>query len=67
MADNGVTKATIYHNNPKGTCPNCDYYVPTYLQEGSHLTVVPPENAVAPTPRWVTVPKTYVGNANSPY
>jgi hypothetical protein len=67
MKENGVTKATIYHNNPSGTCGNCDYYLPTYLQEGSQLTVVPPENAVPPTPRWIDVPKTYVGNSKSPY
>lgn len=67
MQENGVTRATLYHNNPNGTCGNCDYYLPTYLQEGSVLNVVPPENAAAPTPRWIDVPKTYTGNSNSPY
>jgi SCP1.201-like deaminase len=67
MAKNGVTKATFYHNNPNGTCGNCDYYLPTYLQEGSALKVVPPENAVAPTPRWIDDPKTYTGNNKSAY
>jgi hypothetical protein len=67
MAEDGITEATVYHNNPKGTCPNCDNYVSTYLQEGSELTVVPPENAVAPKRNWIDVPKTYVGNSKSPY
>jgi uncharacterized Zn-binding protein involved in type VI secretion len=67
MKENGVTQATLYHNNPKGTCGNCDYYLPTFLDQNSTMTVVPPENAVAPTPRWVDVPKTYTGNSNSPY
>ena len=67
MQQDNITEATVFHNNPKGTCGNCDYYLPTYLQEGSALTVVPPENAVAPTPRWIDVPKTYTGNGKSPY
>jgi Double-stranded DNA deaminase toxin A len=67
MKDNGVKSATVYHNNPRGTCGNCDYYVPTFLEESSVLTVVPPANAVPPTARWIAVPKTYVGNSKSPY
>ena len=67
MKDNGVTNATVYHNNPRGTCGNCDYYVPTFLEENSVLKVVPPANAVPPTSRWIAVPKIYVGNSKSPY
>ena len=67
MGQNNVTEATMYHNSPNGTCGNCDYYLPTFLQNGSSLKVVPPTNAVAPTPRWIDVPKTYVGNANSQF
>jgi hypothetical protein len=67
MAEHGVTDATLYHNHPNGTCPNCDAYLPTYLQEGSTLRVVPPRNARARTRRWVTGPKSYTGNSGSPF
>jgi RHS repeat-associated protein len=67
MKENGVTEATVYHNHPGGTCPNCNRYLPTFLEEGSTMTVVPPENALPKTPSWVGVPKTYTGNSGSPY
>ncbi|HEX9063141.1 MAG TPA: DddA-like double-stranded DNA deaminase toxin, partial [Clostridia bacterium] len=67
MNENGILEADIYHNNPNGTCPNCDRYLPTYLNEGSKLTVYPPENAVPKTPNWKAEPKTYTGNNKSPY
>jgi hypothetical protein len=66
MRENEVTEGTVYHNNTDGTCPYCDKMLPTLLDENSTLTVVPPENAVAPKPSWVDRPKTYEGNANQP-
>ena len=67
MEENGVTGATLYHNNPSGTCPNCDRYLPTFLQQNSSLTVVSPANAQPRTPLWNTAPTTYTGNSKSPY
>jgi hypothetical protein len=67
MRDNGVTDAIVYHNNPKGTCGNCDYFLPTFLEQNSTLRVIPPKNAVAPSSRWISIPKTYTGNSRSPY
>lgn len=67
MQQNGVTRAMVYMNHPGGICPNCNNWLPVFLQEGSQLRVFPLESAVAPKPTWVTVPKTYTGNARSPY
>jgi hypothetical protein len=67
MQEEGITDAVLYHDNINGTCPNCDRYLPTYLEEGSTLTVVPPEDATPKTPRWQAAPKTYTGNDKSPY
>ena len=63
MMQNRVTDAFLWHNHPSGTCGNCDYFLPSFLQEGSTMTVIPPSDAVPRTPRWVGVPKTYTGNA----
>lgn len=66
MRDNSITQGTVYHNNTNGTCPYCDKMLPTLLEKGSTLTVVPPSNANAPTQDWVGTIKTYSGNANEP-
>jgi hypothetical protein len=66
MSENGIVEGTVYHNNPKGTCGNCDRYTPTYLDEGSVLRVIPPSNAVAPKPSWKATPTIYKGNSNRP-
>ena len=60
------TGGTVYHNNPNGTCNYCHNMTSTLLPEGATLEVVPPANAVAPTPRWHDQPTTYTGNANDP-
>jgi RHS repeat-associated protein len=67
MAKHNVTRATVYHNNPSGTCPNCNNYLPTFLEEASVMEVVPPPNAIPRTPRWIAEPRTYTGNSRSPY
>ena len=67
MGQNNVTRASVFHNNPNGTCGNCDYYLPTFLNQNSVLDVIPPANAVAPTPRWIIAPKSYTGNSRSAY
>lgn len=67
MNERGIDEAIVFHNNPKGTCPNCDRYLPTYLDEGRSLTVYPPENAVAPKSTWKDKPTSYTGNNKSPY
>jgi len=67
MGRRGISEANVFHNNPKGTCGNCDYYIPTFLRPGSTMHVSPPSGSVAPTPRWIPVPKTYNGNSGSPY
>lgn len=66
MRENGIDEGTIFHNNPNGTCNYCDKGLSTLLPEGATLTVVPPENAVAPNKYWIDVPKTYIGNGNAP-
>jgi hypothetical protein len=66
MNNKGIVEGTVYHNNPKGTCGNCDKYTPTYLNEGSVLRVIPPSNAVAPKPSWKATPTIYRGNSNNP-
>jgi hypothetical protein len=63
MALQGIIEAEIYHNNPSGTCGNCDWYLPRFLEEGSRLTVVPPPSSVPPTPRWIAAPRIYIGKA----
>jgi hypothetical protein len=62
MRENGVKSGTVYHNNTDGTCPYCDKMLPTLLEEGSTLKVVPPEGSTAPKPSWVDTTKTYTGN-----
>lgn len=66
MRENGVNEGAIFHNNPNGTCNYCDKGLATLLPEGATLTVVPPENAMAPNMYWVDVPKIYIGNENIP-
>lgn len=66
MRENGINDATIFHNNPNGTCGFCDRQLSALLPEGSRLTVVPPKNSVANNARAVPVPKTYVGNKTMP-
>jgi RHS repeat-associated protein len=61
----GSTGGTVWHNNPRGTCPMCRSNVPTLLPERSILNVVPPENAVAP-PGWLGQPYPFLGNASAP-
>jgi hypothetical protein len=61
MSENDIIEADLFHNNPNGTCGNCDFYTPRFLDEGDRLTVVPPPGANPPTPRWVGQPRTYVG------
>lgn len=57
----GSTGGTIHHNNPNGICVYCHHTVPTLLPVGATLTVVPPPQAKAPSPRWHAEPTTYVG------
>ena len=66
MRENGISNGTVYHNNTDGTCPYCDKMLPTLLEEGSSLTVVPPSNANAPKPGWVDTIKQYIGNDKTP-
>ena len=66
MRENGISEATVYHNNPNGTCGFCDRQVPALLPEGAKLTVVPPSNSVANNARAILVPKTYTGNSTIP-
>ena len=66
MRENGINNGTVFHNNTDGTCPYCDKMLPTLLDEGSTLTVVPPTNASAPKPSWVDTVKTYIGNDKIP-
>ncbi len=66
MRENNIKKGTVYHNNTDGTCPYCDKMLPTLLEEGSVLEVVPPKGSVAPKPSWVDKPKTYTGNDKIP-
>ena len=66
MRENGISEATVYHNNPNGTCGFCDRQVPALLPEGAKLTVVPPSNSVANNARAIPVPKTYTGNSTIP-
>ena len=66
MLENGINNGTVFHNNTDGTCPYCDKMLPTLLEEGSRLTVVPPANANAPKPSWVDTVKTYIGNDKIP-
>ena len=66
MRENNINKGTVFHNNTDGTCPYCDKMLPTLLEEGSSLTVVPPNNASAPKPSWVDNVKTYTRNARVP-
>lgn len=44
MRENGINNGTVFHNNTYGTCPYCDKMLPTLLEEGSTLMVVPPAN-----------------------
>ncbi len=62
MRENGINEATVFHNNPNGTCGFCDRQVPALLPKGAKLTVVPPSNSVANNVRAIPVPKTYIGN-----
>lgn len=62
MRYNNIPPGTLYHKNPKGTCNLCDKQLSTILAPNSTLTVIPPENAVAPDQYWFDTPKTYVGN-----
>ncbi len=66
MRENGINEATIFHNNPNGTCGFCDRQVSALLPEGAKLTVVPPNNAVANNAKAVPIPKVYTGNATIP-
>ena len=66
MRENEISEATVYHNNPHGTCGFCDRQVPALLPEGAKLTVVPPSNSVANNARAIPVPKTYTGNSTIP-
>lgn len=66
MRENGVNKATVFHNNTDGICPYCDKMLPTLLEEGASLKVVPPSNASAPKPSWVDTVKVYIGNDKMP-
>ena len=63
MRENGINEATVFHNNPNGTCGFCDRQVPALLPKGAKLTVVPPSNSVANNVRAIPVPKTYIGNS----
>ncbi len=66
MRENEIKKGTIYHNNTDGTCPYCDKMLPTLLEEGSVLEVIPPKGSKAPKPSWIDRPKTYTGNNKIP-
>lgn len=66
MRENGISEATVYHNNPNGICGFCDRQVPALLPEGAKLTVVPPSNSVANNARAIPIPKTYTGNSTIP-
>ena len=66
MRENGINEATVFHNNPNGTCGFCDRQVPALLPKGAKLTVVPPSNSVANNVRAIPVPKTYIGNSTVP-
>ena len=66
MNNNGISNATLYHNNTNGTCGWCNNMTATFLPEGATLTVIPPTNAVPNNSRAVAIPKTYVGNNKKP-
>ena len=66
MRENGINNGTVFHNNTDRTCPYCDKMLPTLLEEGSTLTVVPLANARAPKLSWVDTVKTYIGNDKIP-
>jgi SCP1.201-like deaminase len=66
MRENDASDGTVYHNNPKGTCPMCDSNLPTFLPEGTKLWVVPPADAASESKRWITIPKPYTGNTATP-
>lgn len=46
MSEIGAMEATLYVDHPEGTCPNCDRYLPTFLDNGSRLSVVPFPDAI---------------------
>jgi hypothetical protein len=62
----GQTEGDVFHNHPFGTCRNCDYYTPHFLQEGSKLNVYPLENCT-PKESWNPNPTQYIGRPESPY
>ena len=66
MRENGIKEATIFHNNPNGTCGFCDRQISALLPEGAKLNVVPPTNAVANNNMAIPVPRTYIGNSTIP-
>lgn len=59
--------ATAFHNNPEGTCPNCDRLTGGFLKPGKRLLVVPPSNAVPRTRLWNTNPKWHENTGKSAY
>jgi hypothetical protein len=65
IRERGSSGGTVWHNNPKGTCPMCRSNVPTLLPEGSTLNAIPPEDAVAP-PGWLDKPYPFKGNSSTP-
>lgn len=66
MRENQSSGGTVYHNNTNGTCGFCNGQVETLLEEGTTMSVVPPENAVANNP-WARAETTeYVGNSSTP-
>jgi len=64
MGENGSTSGTVYINNTNGICGYCNAQISTLLPEGSTLTVVPPEGAIANNSRAIAAATTYVGNSN---
>ncbi|MEZ0275987.1 MAG: RHS repeat-associated core domain-containing protein, partial [Roseimicrobium sp.] len=61
------SEGVVYHNNPKGTCGNCNKYTGGFLLPGKSLNVVPPPNAVAPKPSYNVNPKVHRNTGKSAY
>ena len=66
IRENNSTGGTVWHNNTNGTCGFCRSNVPTLLPEGSTLTIIPPEGAVAGNAQATIAPSTIIGNSAIP-
>lgn len=66
MRENGITEADMFINHPYGMCGMCNSNLPSLLEEGSVMHVMPPSDATS-IPRWFAEPLDRMGNAVSPF